>query len=96
VIALLSRTQGMTIAAIIKATGWQQHSVPGFFAGTVRKKLGLTLVSDKVGDERVYTVRLRECLRGGAVICSFLQKNTWPANMGRARPFIRVSVQQTQ
>ena len=56
VIALLSRPQGSMIPEIMKATGWQQHSVRGFFAGVVRKKLGLTLESEKTDGGRVYRI----------------------------------------
>ncbi len=56
VIAMLQSRQGATIAAIMKATGWQQHSVRGFFAGVVRKRLGFSLVSDKTDDARIYRI----------------------------------------
>jgi len=56
VIEMLRRRQGATVAAVMKATGWQRHSVRGFLAGVVRNKLGLTLVSEKTGEQRIYRI----------------------------------------
>ena len=44
---LPGRQEGATIEDLQQATGWQKHSVRGFLAGAVEKKLGLTLVSEK-------------------------------------------------
>jgi hypothetical protein len=57
VVAMLKRPEGATIAQICEATGWQAHTVRGTFAGAFKKKLGLTITSDKVeGGERVYRI----------------------------------------
>lgn len=57
VVQMLKRPEGTTIAQICEATGWQAHTVRGTFAGAFKKKLGLTIESDKVqGGERVYRI----------------------------------------
>jgi hypothetical protein len=56
VIAMLRSPTGATIAAMMAVTGWQQHSVRGFLAGVVRKRLKLKLGSKKVDGSRVYQI----------------------------------------
>jgi len=56
VITMLQSPAGATIPAMMQATGWQQHSVRGFLAGVVRKRLKLKLESKKVDDSRVYLI----------------------------------------
>ncbi len=57
VIRMLQRPEGATVQQICETTGWQAHTVRGTFAGAFKKKLGLTIVSDKAqGGERVYRI----------------------------------------
>ena len=57
ILTMLRTPAGATIAAIMTATEWQQHSVRGFLAGVVRKKLGLNLVSEQTDKGRVYRIK---------------------------------------
>ena len=54
---MLRSPGGATIAAIMTATEWQQHSVRAFLAGVVRKKLGLNLMSERTDKGRVYRIK---------------------------------------
>jgi hypothetical protein len=55
-VALLRRDEGATVEAMMAATGWQAHSVRGALSGSVKKALGLTVVSEKVDGVRVYRI----------------------------------------
>ena len=60
ILTLLSRREGATIPEMMEASGWQQHSVRGFLAGTVKKKLGFALTSSKAaGELRRYRIETK-------------------------------------
>jgi hypothetical protein len=56
VIAMMCRPKGATIVELSNATDWQAHSVPGAISGTIKKKHGLKVVSEKSGDVRTYRI----------------------------------------
>ncbi|MEP7241261.1 MAG: DUF3489 domain-containing protein [Devosia sp.] len=56
VLALLRRQNGASIPEIVDATDWQPHSVRGFFAGALKKRLAIDVVSEKINGERRYYV----------------------------------------
>ena len=66
ILAMLRTPTGATVAAIMTATEWQQHSVRGFLAGVVRKKLGLNLVSESTDKGRVYRIKDSKASSGAA------------------------------
>ena len=66
ILAMLRTPAGATVAAIMTATEWQQHSVRGFLAGVVRKKLGLNLVSESTDKGRVYRIKESKASSGAA------------------------------
>lgn len=57
VVALLKRSRGTTVAELMKATGWQAHSVRGAISGSLKKKHKLTVLSEKVGNVRTYRIK---------------------------------------
>ena len=58
ILDLLNRPGGATAKELMKATGWQPHSVRGFISGTVSRKMKLTVVSTKAEDgERNYSIK---------------------------------------
>jgi len=60
---MLRSKGGTTIAAIVRTTGWQPHSVRGFLAGVIKKKLRLNLASEKTKSGRIYRVIETEARR---------------------------------
>ena len=56
VIALMRRPEGATIADLMAATNWQAHSVRGAISGALKKKQGLAVISERIGETRSYRI----------------------------------------
>ena len=66
-IEMLSRAKGATLADLVAANGWQAHSLHGAISGTLKKKLGLAVNSEKVRNRsRVYRIGGARCQSGRA------------------------------
>jgi Protein of unknown function (DUF3489) len=63
IVTLLKQPKGATLDVLVKTTGWQKHSVRGFLAGTVRKKLKLPLISEKADGIRTYRIRAPKAMK---------------------------------
>ncbi|CAN5304762.1 hypothetical protein BH10PSE11_BH10PSE11_05960 [soil metagenome] len=70
VLAMLRSNRGATVEAMVKATGWQQHSVRGFLTGVVRKRLKLNLTSEKPGKDRIYRIKAARSSAAKAAVTS--------------------------
>ena len=55
-IKLLKRPGGATIDEMAKATGWQRHSIRGMMSGVLKKRLGLSIASEKEERGRIYRI----------------------------------------
>ena len=64
ILTLLQKPKGATLDALVKETHWQKHSVRGFLAGTVRKKLKLPLLSEKIDGVRNYRIGTGKAAKG--------------------------------
>lgn len=56
VISLLRRPEGASLEMLVRSTGWQAHSVRGIMAGAIKKKIGLTITSEKIDGLRIYRI----------------------------------------
>jgi hypothetical protein len=66
VVALLQQPRGATLDVLVNVTGWQKHSVRGFLAGTVRKKLRLPLISEKIDGIRTYRIAASRAVKAAS------------------------------